>query len=888
MATDSNKNVQIFDIQVRGQAKLDKLAASIDRVANSKNAMATASSNVSGASKRMQTSTSSLGREMKGLASRIGGTTIALVALFNVLKGAFSTLKEFEFEMAKVRAITGATDKEFKKLESSAQRLGRTTFFTAKQVAEMQVSLSRLGFTTTEVLNAQEAILNLSTAIGEDLGRTATVVASAIRGFGEDTVETTRFTDVMAKAFSSSALDLEKFQTSMTKVSAIAAMSGFSFEETTAMLGLLTDRGIEASIAGTSLRNILLKLQDPTSDLSARLGGTVHSGEEFIRAMKELQAQGINVAEVMGIVDLRQVQAMNSFIASSDSLFDLNEKLKDVNGTAGTMKEIMGETLEGAFIELKSAYDGFILSLETGNSTISKAGQGLAGFFTGVLNHYANIFSTTDQKAEDLTDQSVKRAKELFNALSAEEAEKTGAKLSDFLNEQFKAISLLTVEMEKSKGFFEDLVQSSRRLNQLKATQSQLFEIIQAQREAEAREEKEKKLNQEAEFIRQTDLIMLKKEEIATLEKQLTNSPKRRAELNKLIETAKEELRVLKAIGTEAHKQEEERKQRDAAKKLDKQLELAIEQSFQDRRQEIIEFYQGKDGAEQTMKNEIFNEEIIMLNEMLNLYSDNAEKRIQIQEKINDMMQKSAEKQMETDEKVSRQKIGLERIIQDEILNTNKFTKEQQIEAAALSGKNAKEVAVMYIEQEVMKMTASLLTSILGSVPFPANVILAAGAGSMVKGLLGNVLGEGGSGTVRGGERGEGSFSPTVSQFERGGMLDGGIFQGASHANGGVKFRVGGTIHEAEGGEAIINKRNTAMFKPILSAINSYGGNGKKFADGGITTSLSNKFATGGITSNNIQELISGSMGTQKVVIVESDITSTQNRVNAIESQATF
>ena len=882
MATESNKNVQIFDIQVRGAAKLDKLATSIDRVANSKNAMATASSNVVGASKRMQTSTLNLGREMKGLASRIGGTTIALVALFNVLKGAFGTLKEFEFEMAKVRAITGATDKEFKKLEASAQRLGRTTFFTAKQVAEMQVSLSRLGFTTTEVLNAQEAILNLSTAIGEDLGRTATVVASAIRGFGEDTVETTRFTDVMAKAFSSSALDLEKFQTSMTKVSAIAAMSGFSFEETTAMLGLLTDRGIEASIAGTSLRNILLKLQDPTSDLSARLGGTVHSGEEFIRAMKELQAQGINVAEVMGIVDLRQVQAMNSFIASSDALSDLNTKLQDVNGTANTMKDIMGETLEGAFIELKSAYDGFILSLETGNSTISKAGQGIAGFFTNVLNHYADIFSTTDQKAEALTDKSVKRAKKLFEALSPEEAEKTGAKLSDFLKaEHLILMARLDTMRELGKDNTElFLVTQSQ--------QKQLFDILVEQEKAEVKAAAQKKKDQEDEFIRQSDLIMLKKEEIATLEKQLTNSPKRRAELNKLIETAKEELRVLKAIGTEAHKQEEERKQRDAAKKLDKQLELAIEQSFQDRRQEIIEFYQGKDGAEQTMKNEIFNAEVIMLNEMLNLYSDNAEKRLQIQEKINDMMQKSAEKQMETDEKVSRQKIGLERIIQDEILNTNKFTKEQQIEAAALSGKNAKEVAIMYIEQEVMKMTASLLTSILGSVPFPANVILAAGAGSMVKGLLGNVLGEGGSGTVRGGERGEGSFSPTVSQFERGGMLDGGIFQGASHANGGVKFRVGGTIHEAEGGEAIINKRNTAMFKPILSAINSYGGNGKKFADGGITTSLSNKFATGGITSNNIQELISGSMGTQKVVIVESDITSTQNRVNAIESQATF
>ena len=63
------------------------------------------------------------------------------------------------------------------------------------------------------------------------------------------------------------------------------------------------------------------------------------------------------------------------------------------------------------------------------------------------------------------------------------------------------------------------------------------------------------------------------------------------------------------------------------------------------------------------------------------------------------------------------------------------------------------------------------------------------------------------------------------------------MFVGNSHANGGVKFRVGGRIHEAEGGEAIINKKSTSMFRPVLSAINSYNGNGVKFADGGLLNS---------------------------------------------------
>jgi hypothetical protein len=68
-------------------------------------------------------------------------------------------------------------------------------------------------------------------------------------------------------------------------------------------------------------------------------------------------------------------------------------------------------------------------------------------------------------------------------------------------------------------------------------------------------------------------------------------------------------------------------------------------------------------------------------------------------------------------------------------------------------------------------------------------------------------------------------------------FADGGVISGPSHANGGVPVSVGGRgMVEAEGGEAIINRRSTSMFKPLLSAINQAGG-GVKFQDGGILSS---------------------------------------------------
>jgi len=62
------------------------------------------------------------------------------------------------------------------------------------------------------------------------------------------------------------------------------------------------------------------------------------------------------------------------------------------------------------------------------------------------------------------------------------------------------------------------------------------------------------------------------------------------------------------------------------------------------------------------------------------------------------------------------------------------------------------------------------------------------------------------------------------------------MVQGPSHKKGGVKFKVRNTNYfpELEGGEVVINKRSSQVFKKELSRINSYNGYGRRFEDGGI------------------------------------------------------
>ena len=347
----------------------------------------------------------------KGVVKGAAAFSILVTAFRRVnqaLTSMISTFTEFEFIMAKVRAVSGATNDEFEQLSKSAAELGRTTFFTASQVAELQLNFSKLGFTTQEILDAQEATINLSVATGSDLARAATVAGSAIRGFGLDATETTRVVDVMAVAFTSSALDIEKFQTSMTKVAPIAAAAGFSIEETTAIMSKLSDTGIEASIAGTSLRNIFLKLQDPTSKLARRFGNTVPNLEELLKGLRDMAEAGDDFQDVLGLVDVRQVAAFQTMVNGAEDVATLARELENSAGAGQNMADVVGDTTQGAILKVKSAIEGFSIAL------VSNFGESMKKTLVRFAE-FLNSLVATEEKTQAL----IKRIRGVIKILAA-------------------------------------------------------------------------------------------------------------------------------------------------------------------------------------------------------------------------------------------------------------------------------------------------------------------------------------------------------------------------------------------------------------------------------------------------------------------------------------
>ena len=291
------------------------------------------------------------------------------------IRGTLKSIADFDQAIADVGAISRATDQQLEKLRKTALQLGGSTKFTATEVAGLQKELAKLGFTTTEILNAQSAILSLAAAAQTDLANAATVAGITVNQFGLTANETQRVVDVMARSFTSSALDIDKFTESMKFVGPAAKASGLSIEEATARLAQLADAGISGSLAGTSLRQIMLALSKESGTFSEKIERAAEAGLDLAGAADEVQR--------------RAATALLVLADGVDNVDDLTEALENAAGAADELARKQLDTLHGQITILTSAWNRFVLSVSASESGF-RGIKGILSSFSGILNNYVD------------------------------------------------------------------------------------------------------------------------------------------------------------------------------------------------------------------------------------------------------------------------------------------------------------------------------------------------------------------------------------------------------------------------------------------------------------------------------------------------------------------
>ena len=364
---------------------------------------------------------------ISGLAGKAGGalsgmaggmmmnTSMQMAGAAGIGMGIYDTVKtymDFEAQMKKVQAISGASGADFEALTAKAKEMGAATQFSATESAQALEYMAMAGWKTDDMLGGISGIMDLAAASGEDLGRVSDIVTDALTAFGLQASDSAHFADVLAQASSNSNTNVSMMGMTFKYVAPIAGALKYSIEDVGTAVGLMANAGIKGEQAGTSLRAMMTRLVDLPKEAGSamdRLGITVKNADgtmkPFRQTMKDLRSTfaGLTDAEKAEAASaIAGQEAMSGFLAivnASEADFDkLTASIDNAEGAAGNMAKTVNDNLKGDLKSLSSIWESVQLEFMSG-----KGADGLREFVQGVKDDVAK-FKGYIEDGLDITD----------------------------------------------------------------------------------------------------------------------------------------------------------------------------------------------------------------------------------------------------------------------------------------------------------------------------------------------------------------------------------------------------------------------------------------------------------------------------------------------------
>lgn len=259
-------------------------------------------------------------------------------------------------------ALSGPKSEENEKALRKMSRQFTSLGYTATEVAEGIGYMGMAGMGTNQILGSMAPTLNLAKAASLDLARTTDLSTDIMTAFSlkmgsveEANKSMTRVADVMTKTFTGSNTTLSLASQSLFKVGNLAVQAGLSLETTAGAVGMLASAGIKGSESGTAIRNMLLRLTNPTKmvrDSFQMLRLDIDDVTDAIarddlpRALKMLDEamsrKKLNEAKrlkVFGTVFGTRAASSGAFLTSMAATGDLGKKIHEnrMAGKGGTL-----------------------------------------------------------------------------------------------------------------------------------------------------------------------------------------------------------------------------------------------------------------------------------------------------------------------------------------------------------------------------------------------------------------------------------------------------------------------------------------------------------------------------------------------------------------------
>lgn len=338
---------------------------------------------------------------------------------------------DFEAQMSKVQAISGASADEIQALTEKAKQMGVETKFSATEAGEALEYMAMAGWKTEDMLSGIPGIMNLAAASGEDLGQVSDIVTDALTAFGLQAQDSSHFADVLATASSNANTNVSLMGATFKYVAPVAGAMKFSIEDTAQAIGLMANAGIKGEQAGTALRAMFTRLAKPPKDAAEAMSalnlvitnsdGSFKSLSDILTEMRSKFSKLTDEQKTQYAAALAGQEAMSGLLAivnASGNDFDkLAGAIANADGASKKMADTMNDNLKGQMVLLGSSaeslglaiYDGISEpmkeAVKSGIGSINKLTKSInSGELQGAVSNIGELFGGLVSGAVEITE----------------------------------------------------------------------------------------------------------------------------------------------------------------------------------------------------------------------------------------------------------------------------------------------------------------------------------------------------------------------------------------------------------------------------------------------------------------------------------------------------
>ena len=301
---------------------------------------------------------------LQGFRSMLQQSVITLTLFYYKLNQVVEGFMQFEKELINAQSIFQTTNETLYTLSNQIVRFGTEFGISYDNAARGLYQFASAGLSAEDSIKVLNDTLKLSMAVQGDHNTISKLTTQVIFGFGLQMDQATEVTDKFAHAINKSLIEYQDLASAIKFSMPFFVSSGQSLDTLLGALQVLTNRALEAGIAGRGLRQALAEFTQHADDNSAafrQLGVEILDQEGNMRDLTDIahqfnSAMGESATDMEVMMTLMQdlnIRGATAFIHLAQNADEFTAAVQDLENSAGAAHEMAMIQQESLFNQVQ-------------------------------------------------------------------------------------------------------------------------------------------------------------------------------------------------------------------------------------------------------------------------------------------------------------------------------------------------------------------------------------------------------------------------------------------------------------------------------------------------------------------------------------------------------